>query len=171
MRDIGLSDQDLKDVADATPVIADAVATLYRSYQEAVEASSMLAERLADRDDDTTSQAIGLPIEEVRDFINAHTNHFPELDEAAEDLYASAKLSADEPYVALRDYLRDTHGVSTRVVPADFMPGELRRYDRHRQTMFLSDCSTNPGDPFSLPTRSGFLSRQRHLSRLLSNPG
>ena len=131
----------------------------------------MLAERLADRDDDTTSQAIGLPIEEVRDFINAHTNHFPELDEAAEDLYASAKLSADEPYVALRDYLRDTHGVSTRVVPADFMPGELRRYDRHRQTMFLSELLDQPGRSFQLAYQVGFLEQAKTLEQLVEQSG
>jgi len=171
LRDGGVGDQDLKDVADASPAIADAIASLYRSYREAVDAGSLLAERLADRDGDPTSQTIGLPIEEVRDFINSRTNHFPELDDAAEQLYESARLSADEPYLALRNYLRDKHGVSTRVVPADFMSGELRRYDRHRQTMFLSELLDQPGRCFQLAYQVGFFEQARAIERVVEQSG
>lgn len=171
LRDSGFSDQDLKDVADASPTIADAIANLYRAYREAAEASSLLAERLADRDDDATSQSGGLPIEEVRDFINSRTNHFAELDEAAEQLYESAQLSADEPYVALRNYLRDRHGVGTRVVPVDFMSGELRRYDRHRQTMFLSELLDQPGRSFQLAYQVCFLEQIRTMDQIVEQSG
>ncbi len=171
LRDAGLGIEDLKDVADASPAIADAVATLYRAYREAVESGSMLAERLADRDDDETSQSGGLPIEEVRDFINSRTNHFPDLDEAAETLYASARIASDEPYVVLRNYLRDVHGVGTRVVPGDFMTGELRRYDRHRQTMFLSELLDQPGRCFQLAYQVAFLEQARTIEQIVDQSG
>src|SRR5690606_32151336 len=108
-----------------------AISTLYRAYQEAVVNTSLLAERLADRDLLDGGQTMSAPLEEVRDFINSRNNHFPALDETAEELYRNAQLGADEPYVSLRNYLRAVHGVTTRVVPADLMSGELRRYDRH----------------------------------------
>ncbi|MDO9126285.1 MAG: helix-turn-helix domain-containing protein, partial [Parvibaculum sp.] len=120
-RDAGLTVQDLREIAAASPAAADAISNLYRAYQESAVSGSMLAERLADRDLSDGTEAPGLPLEEVRDFINSRNNHFPELDDAAERLYAKAGIGSDEPYVALRTALRDLHGVSTRVAPADLM--------------------------------------------------
>ncbi len=143
-RDSGLTAQDIQEVASASPTSAEAISALYRAYQQAVVNTSLLAERLADRDLLDGGQTLSAPLEEVRDFINSRNNHFPELDETAEDLYRSAQIGADEPYVSLRNYLRSAHGVTTRVVPADLMSGELRRYDRHRQTIFLSELLGQP---------------------------
>jgi len=170
-RDAGLAAQDLQDMAGASPVAADAVARLYRAYQESVSNGSMLAERLADRDLSDGAEAPGLPLEEVRDFINSRNNHFPELDDAAERLYAQMGLGADEPYVSLRNTLRDMHGVSTRVVPADMMPQELRRYDRHRQTIFLSELLDQPGRSFQLAYQLGYFEQSRAIEDIVEASG
>ena len=70
-RDAGLSTDDLREIASASPAAADAISNLYRAYQESVTNGSMLAERLADRDMLDGAEAPGLPLEEVRDFINS----------------------------------------------------------------------------------------------------
>lgn len=170
-RDSALTDQDLRDVADANTAIADAVSTLYRTYREAVTSSSALAERLADRDTDEPAGAGGLPLEEVRDFINSRNNHFPELDDAAEALYADARLGADEPYVSLRNYLSEAHGVATRVVPGDTMSQSLRRYDRHRQTIFLSEFLDQPGRCFQLAYQAGYFEQARPIATIVERSG
>ena len=46
-RDSGLTAQDIQEVAAASPTSAEAIATLYRAYQQAVVNTSLLAERLA----------------------------------------------------------------------------------------------------------------------------
>ena len=78
----------------------------------------MLAERLADNTHGETTSAL-MSFEEVRDFINQRSNHFPELDDYAEELYMKAGLVDDDPFLALRHYLQETHGVSTRIGPVD----------------------------------------------------
>src|SRR3989338_4881693 len=123
-RDAGLTIQDLREIASASPAAADAISNLYRAYQESVTNGSMLAERLADRDMLDGAEAPGLPLEEVRDFINSRNNHFPELDDAAERLYATAGIGWEEPSVALPPALRALRGVSPRIAPADLMPHE-----------------------------------------------
>ncbi len=170
-RDAGLTAQDLQEVAAASPASADAIASLYRAYQQAVTNTSLLAERLADRDLLDGGRATGLPLEEVRDFINSRNNHFPELDEAAEELYRRAGLGADEPYVSLRNYLRVAHGVATRVAPADLMSGELRRYDRHRQTIFLSELLDQPGRSFQLAYQLGYFEQPRAMEDIVESSG
>lgn len=166
-RESTLTVQDLRDVTSSNPAVADAVVALYRAYQQAMENSSLLAERLADRDVLDGGETPGLPLEEVRDFINSRNNHFPELDQAAEQLYVKAGLGADEPYVALRNALRDTHGVSTRILPADSMSGELRRYDRHRQTMFLSELLDQPARAFQLAYQLGYFEQSRTIEDIV----
>lgn len=166
-RDTGLSPQDIQEVASASPTSAEAISTLYRAYQEAVVNTSLLAERLADRDLLDGGQTMSAPLEEVRDFINSRNNHFPALDETAEELYRNAQLGADEPYVSLRNYLRAVHGVTTRVVPADLMSGELRRYDRHRQTIFLSELLDQPGRSFQLAYQLGYFEQSRAIEDIL----
>ena len=170
-RDTELSEEDLREVAAATPAFADALSTLYRTYQEAVTSSSVLAERLADRDIDQTAGLVGLPLEEVRDFINSRNNHFPELDDAAEVLYAEAGLGADEPYVSLRNYLQEKHGVGTRVAPADVMSNSLRRYDRHRQTLFLSELLDQPGRSFQVAYQIGYFEQARVVDAIVERSG
>ncbi|MGK2741543.1 helix-turn-helix domain-containing protein [Tepidicaulis sp. LMO-SS28] len=170
-RDVGLTNQDLRDVAAASPGVVDAIAHLYRSYREATTSSSLLAERLADRDTVEPGDAHGLPLEEVRDFINSRGNHFPPLDDAAEELYVKAELAKDEAYVSLRNYLRDTHGVTTRVVPHDVMSGDLRRYDRHRQTLFLSELLDQPGRCFQLAYQVGYFEQSRTMEDIIAASG
>ncbi len=70
-RDSGLTAQDIQEVAAASPTSAEAIATLYRAYQQAVVNTSLLAERLADRDLLDGGQTLSAPLEEVRDFINS----------------------------------------------------------------------------------------------------
>src|SRR5690606_9562066 len=103
-RDSGMTVQDMQEVASASPVAAEGIASLYRAYQQAVANTALLAERLADRDLLDGGQAVSAPLEVVRDFINSRNNHFPVLDETAEELYRKASLGADEPYVSLRNY-------------------------------------------------------------------
>ncbi|KAB7738663.1 ImmA/IrrE family metallo-endopeptidase [Parvibaculum sedimenti] len=170
-RDSGLTTQDMQEVASASPAAAEALATLYRAYQQAVANTSLLAERLADRDLLDGGQAVNAPLEEVRDFINSRNNHFPVLDETAEELYRKASLGADEPYVALRNYLRVAHGVATRVVPADLMSGELRRYDRHRQTIFLSELIDQPGRSFQLAYQLAYFEQSRAIEDIVETAG
>jgi len=170
-RDSGLTTQDMQEVASASPAAAEALATLYRAYQQAIANTSLLAERLADRDLIDGGQAVNAPLEEVRDFINSRNNHFPALDETAEELYRKASLGADEPYVSLRNYLRVAHGVTTRVVPADLMSGELRRYDRHRQTIFLSELVDQPGRSFQLAYQLAYFEQSRAIEDIVETAG
>lgn len=170
-RDTDITIQELKEVSAVSPALADAVSHLYSAYQEASTNSAMLAERLADRDMGEGAEATGLPLEEVRDFINSRKNHFPALDEAAERLYATAGIGSDEPYVILRNTLRDLHGVTTRIVPADLVSGELRRYDRHRQTIFLSELLDQPGRSFQLAYQLGYFEQSRIMEDIVESSG
>ncbi len=172
-RDAGLSGQDLQDMVGASPVAADAVARLYRAWQESVTNGSILAERLADRDMGDGAEAPGLPPGRGARLHQQPQQPFPRTRRRGRAaLHANGPRRRREPYVSLRNTLRDMHGVSTRVVlRADMMPQELRRYDRHRQTIFLSELLDQPGRSFQLAYQLGYFEQSRAIEDIVESSG
>ena len=169
-RDTPLSQAELKDLAAASPVAVDALARLYQAYQESRTTTSMLAERLASDPNAENPEAL-LALEEVRDFINQQGNHFGALDSAAEELYAEAVGEHDEPYLALRARLQANHQVSTRVAPVEVMENTLRRFDRHRQTIFLSELLDQPGRSFQLAYQLAYFEQMPEIENIIRASG
>ena len=148
-RDAPLNKEELKDFAAASPAAADAVARLYQAFLQSRTNNSHLAEQLAGT---STAENPGtlMALEEVRDFISKQNNHFPALDEEAEKVHQVSVAEHDEPYLALRARLEAQHKVNVRIAPVEVMENTLRRYDRHRQTIFLSELLDQPGRSFQL---------------------
>ena len=146
---------DVRAVAEAGPTAAEAVLRLYKSYRELREDSQVLAEQVASRD---AAQGIGgavFPVEEVRDYLQSESNHFPEIEASAEALWAEAGLDPTDVFGGLSKYLLDVHGISVRVLPVDVMPETTRRFDFHRRRVLLSELLSRPqGDVFSWLSRS-----------------
>ena len=169
-RDTPLSQAELKDLAAASPVAVDALARLYQAYQESRTTTSMLAERLAGDPNAENPEAL-LALEEVRDFINQQSNHFGALDAAAEELYAEAVGEHDEPYLALRARLQSNHQISTRIAPVEVMENTLRRFDRHRQTIFLSELLDQPGRSFQLAYQLAYIEQMPKIENIIRASG
>ena len=165
--DTPVADQEIRDISAASPNAVDAIARLFQTYRDASTTSSMLAERLADNTHGETTSAL-MSFEEVRDFINQRSNHFPELDDYAEELYMKAGLVDDDPFLALRHYLQETHGVSTRIGPVDLMGDDLRRYDRHRQTLFLSELLNQSSRAFQIAYQLAYFEHSKAVEEIIN---
>src|SRR3546814_7804647 len=105
------------------------------AYREALTRGADLAERMTKQDDGAEAPGLRDPMEEVREFLRLRNNHFPELEERAEDLHARAKLSRDELLHGLREHLQGNLGIGTTIMPVDLLPQTLRLYDRHRRRL------------------------------------
>ena len=101
-----MSDQDIRDAAQASPALGDAVIRLFGAYRDLLENTANIAEGLGDAAAEGASApltgAAGMPSDAVHDFIQARSGYFPELEEAAEQLWADAGLDADGLYEGLR---------------------------------------------------------------------
>ena len=74
-------------------------------------------------------------VDDVMDFIQNHNNHFPELEAAAEALWAQAELSERALESGLAAYLEKACGVTLRIAPVD-VPAD---FDRSDGTLVLSE--------------------------------
>lgn len=163
-----VSDLELRDMVATSPTAANGIATLYRAYRDTQMSASSLAERIVGREEGPAGEGAPFPVEEVRDLFHDRNNHFPELDEAGEELHDTAGLGTEEPYVALREHLSGQHGVQVRVVPVDVTGSALRRYDYHRRCIFLSEVLAQTGRNFQLAFQIGLFEQRETIDRLIT---
>jgi predicted transcriptional regulator/DNA-binding XRE family transcriptional regulator len=154
-RQIDLPKQELRDLAELCPGVTHALQRLYAAYAEARRGETLVAAQFADRNEGGHFEAN--PIERVRDLIEANRNYFPELEQAAETLRDQINDSAPDLYAALATRLREKHSVVPRIMPVDVMRETLRRFDRHRRQLLISELVDSPGRAFQLAFQLGLM--------------
>ncbi|MGV0911826.1 helix-turn-helix domain-containing protein [Martelella sp. FOR1707] len=130
-------DQELIEVAEAAPNAAIGMMKLYRAYQEQAARLSDLTALLAEEGRQTHLAGRRLPHDEVREALSRRPWYFDALDRAAEALHAEL-APGDEMSAALKDWLRERHGIAVRVLPPHALVNLGRRFDRHTMRLFIS---------------------------------
>ena len=161
-------EQEIREVAEVSPAATQAVMNLYKLYAEMREDTQALVERLADPNAVHGLDAQVFPIEEVRDFHQSQSNHFPELETAAEALWQDADLAQGELFQGLARHLETVHGIGAKVMPVDIMGETLRRYDFHRRRVLLSEMLPPSGRNFQLAVQLALSSQGELLDRLVA---
>lgn len=166
-----IRNQDFRELATVSPALGQAVVTLYRAYREARDDLQALAERVTDREKMQVVQTAIFPLEEVRDFFHGQSNHFPELESAAEDVWKDLKGDLGDLYRGLVDYLMHHQGIRVKVMPMDVMGQTLRRFDRHSRRILLSEMLAPSGRVFQLATQLALLQHRDLLDDLVDQAG
>ncbi|WP_437529198.1 short-chain fatty acyl-CoA regulator family protein [Sorangium sp. So ce726] len=162
----GLTNADLRELVAASPNVARAVLTLYRSYATTRESLDTLGERLAG-DGFVGVDNSRLPSEEVSDLIQRRMNHFSELEEGAEALWREAELDADDVYRGLVRYLHATRGIEVRIVRVADERQAMRRYDPDRRVLSISEVLPPRSRRFQLAHQLGLLTQSTAIDRIL----
>ncbi len=167
-RQIDLPKQELKDLAELCPGVTHALQRLYAAYTEARQGETMVAAQMAAREGTSFETN---PIEHVRGIIETNRNYFPELEQAAETLRDEIDVTAPELFVALSARLRERHSITVRVMPVDVMRETLRRFDRHRRQLLISELIDGPGRVFQLAVQLGFAECSAALDSIVARSG
>jgi len=161
-------EQEIREVAEVSPAATQAVMNLYKAYAEMREDTQALVERLADPIKLQGLDAQVFPIEEVRDYQQSQSNHFPELETAAEALCRDAELERDGLYQGLARQLQTVHGIGVKIMPVDIMGETLRRYDFHRGRVLLSGILPPSGRNFQMAVQLALASQGALLDSLVA---
>jgi predicted transcriptional regulator/transcriptional regulator with XRE-family HTH domain len=133
-------EEEVATLAGSAPNAARAMLALYRAWRVAREDSGGIAL--------PTGRRILLPTEEARDFFHDRSNHFAELEAAAEAIAAEMGVIApSEMNHAVAQRLREKHGL---VVTVGALPGALRRYDPIGRRLDLSETLPRESRGFHL---------------------
>jgi len=145
--DLGIPRHEIAEAANNTPGIAEAIVRLYQSYLARQRLSDMGG---FDRDDGGAPDArMSTPSDWVRDYIQGEKNYFAELEEAAEALVATLNAEPHAFAEAGRQWLA-ARSIATRVVPIEVLGGYVRRFDRHRKRLMLSETLPESGRSFAI---------------------
>ena len=148
---------ELREVAELYPRFADALVRLHEGLAQAREDAASLAEH-ASQSATLAAGSGNVAVEEARQVLQARDNHYPELEAIAADVTAKAALRTDLPQAlttGLVEYLTRAHGIEVQIVPFDVMRGYLRRYDRHRRRLMLSELLAPAGRTFQVALQVG----------------
>jgi predicted transcriptional regulator/DNA-binding XRE family transcriptional regulator len=169
-RQIDLPKQELRDLAELAPGVTHALQRLYAAYTEARRGETLVAAQIADRTEGG-GRFEANPIERVRDLVEANRNYFPELEQAAEPLRDEINVATQDLFAALATRLREKHAVTVRIMPVDVMRETLRRFDRHRRQILISELVDAPGRAFQLAFQVALAEGAQTLDALVTRAG
>jgi hypothetical protein len=160
---------EVRELAQSCPSVARAVFFLYQSYREGRRQQDVLSGHLSDGQGVSLPAAPMLPSEAAGDFIQRAMNHFPALEEAAEELWARASLEQDLLYPGLLATFK-ARGVEVKVHRAAEAPGILRFYDPASRTLSLSELLPLRSRTFQLAHQWALIALRDTLDGLLQDP-
>lgn len=143
---------ELRELASNMPVVGRALVSLHRRYRAEVERADAISARLGDNF--STDAPARMPFEQVRDFFYARRNHIAELDEAAEQIYASARLAPRSVRAGLSAWLANRHDIRTIIDEAEVAQ---RRFDPASRTLHVSPFLKQGQQAFQMATQLAFL--------------
>lgn len=163
-----ISQREILDLVGAAPAAAQATASLYQAYRLLWERMQDLTHTDGGRDLPATDLSAS-PVDAVRDVFQAQSNHFPELEAAAEALWRYADLHGDSLFQDLAAWLDREHDVTVRVIPVKVMGQSLRRFDLHRRRLLLSEALLPSGRVFQMGVQAAYLGQAALLDKLVDD--
>jgi predicted transcriptional regulator/DNA-binding XRE family transcriptional regulator len=182
--DYPVTERELRELAERSPDLVRAIVRLHHGYTASRQSLDSMAQRLADTQDgaqdggllDDIPQdltAIGrvrLSSEQVSDLLERHRNYFPELESEAARLWREATIDRENLFGSLSRHLQSRHGVTVRVRTVAEMKGAVRRYDRERRELSLSEVLRRGSRNFQLAHQIGLLECGATLDRIVADP-
>jgi predicted transcriptional regulator/DNA-binding XRE family transcriptional regulator len=165
-----LTSVDVREMAAASPAAARAVLSMYRAYRAARSSADDLSSRLTDGEEMAGADRSHLPSEEVGDLIQRHSNHFPDLEVAAEDLAMRAKLTSADLFPGLVRHMEQHLGTAVQIAHWGSERGVLRRYDPRKKVLVLSELLPTRSRTFQLAHQIGLMTQGHVMDRIAQDP-
>lgn len=154
--DIDLPALEVADLATNFPGVSEALLRLHGAYTREQQA---LAEQRSDRAGQSD------PIAEARRYVAGQRNHFPTLDNRAEELAGEIAEAG-----GAAEWLRK-RGVRLRFLPPDVLVGTVRRYDRHNEQLLIDDTLDAASRAFQLANHIAYTALRPEIGQLLRSGG
>lgn len=155
---------DVKDLVASLPSVGRVLLDLYRVHHRAQSAAPGTVVQAGDAP--TENSLAGLPSEEVTDFLQSRSNHFADLEKAAEQLWLDNGIALHTLQHDLVRVLSQRFAVQVEIVPAGRMPGLLRNYNPMTRRLELSEMLPLASRTFQLAHQIGFLASRQLIEHL-----
>jgi predicted transcriptional regulator/DNA-binding XRE family transcriptional regulator len=134
-RDLPIPRHEVTDLAENAPGAAEAIVRLYRALVDSRRRESLGINAAPEGE---APQSAG-PADWVRDYIQSHRNHFPDLDDVGEKIAGELNAIGWGFEMAAVKRLADQHNTRVQIMPVHVMVDFVRRYDIHRRRLMLAE--------------------------------
>lgn len=174
LKTLNLDPESLQSLS-AEPKLAGTVAALFNLYKNTRTQLENVMAQLSSEERGRATGAEGearfdySPFDEVSDFLQAHQNYFPELEEEAEAVRAEAADERNLSSGQLVRLLEKRFGLTTRFAEAPAGSSVVRRLDLEKGVLELSPSLTEQPLKFQLAATAGLLAldRSRLVDRII----
>jgi predicted transcriptional regulator/transcriptional regulator with XRE-family HTH domain len=168
-RELQIPRHEINDLAENAPGASEAMVRLYRAYLDGRKRGQLDA--AASDEAEGSAPPAASPTVWVRDYIQTHRNHFPDLDDLGERLAAEVGATGWAFEAAGARRLAERHSVKVQVLPVAVMADYLRRYDIHRRRLMLSEMLSGPGRAFAIAYQLAHAEGAEALNALIEAAG
>jgi hypothetical protein len=158
---------DVEELVALLPAVGRAVIDLYEAYRRHLPADATTSAG----EDAAEAVPAGIPSEEVTELIQRRLNHFPELEEAADQLWRENALSIHALAQGLVALLRKRYRAEVEIRPAEAMRGRSRRYDQHARRLEISEMLPPASRVFQIAHQIAYLGHHDTLDRIVAAAG
>ena len=159
---------DVQELVATLPAVGRAVLDIYDAWRRhrPLDEPGGVGEDTADG-----PLPVAMPSEEVSDFIQRRMNHFPELEAAAERLWAENDLAIHTLHQGLIALLHDRYAVAVAVRRAADMPGRFRHFDRLARRLEISEMLAPSSRTFQIANQIAYLGHHDLIDRIVAEGG
>lgn len=157
--DSDLTNLEIRDLAQANPAAARAVLKLYDRYR-------LLASGNPVARPEGEGEPFHLATDAISDFLQANSNHFSGLEDAAERVRADIDNSGDSFEGAIRTYLFNVFGLEVRL--ASLPHGIARQLDAGRRHLLISDLLPGESANFLLAQHIGQVAAEAEMAAIIA---
>ncbi|WP_206240915.1 helix-turn-helix domain-containing protein [Novosphingobium terrae] len=161
VRDIGVPRQEVLEVAENYPAIAEAIGRFYRALSDLRDVPKRVESAGA------TGTKVSSAVAWLRDWLYARRNYFHEIDMEAEALSEALGDHADARREGMIQRLKERYDITVRIVTQDQMPDANRHYDAHRRRLMLAESLPPHDRLFGLAERLAATEMRRVLAAAL----
>jgi predicted transcriptional regulator/transcriptional regulator with XRE-family HTH domain len=154
---------DVQELVATLPAVGRAVLDVYGAYRRHLPVD----EQTSAGDDAADTAPVTIPSEEVTEFIQRRFNHFPEIEAAAERLWAENGLAVHSLQQGLTTLLRQRYAVDVEIRHADLMKGRSRRYDQLTRRLEISEMLAPSSRLFQIAHQIAYLGYHELLDEMV----
>jgi predicted transcriptional regulator/DNA-binding XRE family transcriptional regulator len=158
--------QELRSAIDHAPRLVDAFVKLHSNYNSTLE-------KIMRQDEAGPREALAeaSPEASIYNFFRSHDNYFDVLEREAEKIREKEQCTSEDIYLVLKNRLKETHGISTKVKPMEDMQEALRLYDKKAKAVYLSEALDFQNRVFQLAHVLCLVEFEEILEQLTSSSG
>ena len=160
---------DVRDLIGAAPGVGRAVLGLYDAFKKSREDLHSFAENVAPPDErPITMLTDRFPAEQVSDFLQTNSNHFPDLESAAVRVNRDLRQTGSDAFQAMSTFLANAYGIRIVMLPPDAGRDALRRFNPDTLTLELSELLPPASRNFQLACQIGLLAAKVEIDTALN---